>query len=77
VVAWSEVALPAPPIAALPTLLLLATISLVHAGDRKEAYREALGDRLTEVVVPNGHNVLWESPEETISAIERFLAATA
>jgi hypothetical protein len=24
--------------------------------------------------VPNGHNVLWESPEETAAAIEQFLA---
>lgn len=73
VVAWSEVALPAPPIAPVPTLLLAATISLAHAGGSQEAYRKALGDLLTEVVVPNGHNVLWEAPEETISAIEDFV----
>jgi lipase len=77
VVAWSEMVLPAPPIAKVPTLFLTATISLVHTGGAQDAYREALGDLLTEVMVPNGHNVLWESPEETISAIERFLAATA
>lgn len=73
VVAWSEVSRPAPPIAKLPTLFLTATISLVHTSGKQEAYREALGDLLTEVVVPNGHNVLWEAPEETISAIEEFL----
>ncbi|HEX4464616.1 MAG TPA: alpha/beta hydrolase [Solirubrobacterales bacterium] len=73
VAAWSEVTLPAPPIAPVPTLLLTATVSLVHAGGWQGVYREALGDLLTEVVVPNGHNVLWEAPEETISAIEGFL----
>jgi len=75
VVAWSEVALPAPPISSVPTLLLLATVSLARAGGRQEVYREALGDLLTEVVVPNGHNVLWESPGETISAVEGFLSS--
>ena len=77
VVAWSEVARKSPPIASLPTLLLTATISIVHTGGTKEVYREALGDLLTEAVVPNGHNVLWESPEETISAVERFVATVA
>jgi pimeloyl-ACP methyl ester carboxylesterase len=74
VVAWSEMVLPAPPIARVPTLFLTATISLVHVGGAREEYREALGDLLAEVMVPNGHNVLWESPKETISAVESFLA---
>jgi hypothetical protein len=26
--------------------------------------------------VPNGHNVLWESPVETVEAIERFIGPT-
>ena len=38
-------------------------------------YEEELGDLLAVVRVPNGHNVLWESPAETIGAIEDFLAA--
>ncbi len=73
VVAWSEMVLPSPPIAKVPTLFLTATISLVQAGSAQGEYREALGELLTEVMVPNGHNVLWESPEETISAIEDFV----
>jgi lipase len=73
VVAWNEVVLPAPPVTPLPTLLLVAEASLVQAGVLKPRYREALGDLLTEVTVPNGHNMLWESPGETINAIERFL----
>jgi pimeloyl-ACP methyl ester carboxylesterase len=40
-------------------------------------YREALGEGLTEVTVPKGHNVFWEAPEETISAIEKFLSEAA
>jgi lipase len=74
VAAWSEVTLPAPPIARIPTLLLMATVSLVHAGGKRDRYKKALGDLLTEVVVPNGHNVLWEAPAETIGAIEEFLS---
>jgi lipase len=77
VVALNEVALPAPPIAPMPTLLLAATVSLTQAGMNRERYREALGDLLTEVEVPNGHNVLWEAPEETIVAIEGLLGSVA
>jgi lipase len=75
VVAWSEVTLPAPPIAKVPTLLVLATVTMVHAGRMK--YKSTLGDLLTEAVVPNGHNVLWEAPRETIDAVTRFLGPPA
>lgn len=74
VVAWSEVALPAPGIAPVPTLLILTETSVVGQANLKSRYSEALGDLLTDTVVPNGHNVLWESPTETIGAIEQFLA---
>lgn len=74
VVAWNEVARPAPAVTPVPTLLVLAEGSIAQGSVRKPRYREALGDLLTEVVVPNGHNVLWESPAETIGAIEQFLA---
>jgi pimeloyl-ACP methyl ester carboxylesterase len=77
VVAWNEVTLPAPPITRVPTLLIIAEVSLILAGALKPRYREALGDLLTEVTVPNGHNLLWESREETISAIEGFLGRAA
>jgi pimeloyl-ACP methyl ester carboxylesterase len=75
VVAWNEVTLPAPPITQVPTLLITAEVSLILAGALKPRYQEALGDLLTEVTVPNGHNLLWESREETISAIEQFVSA--
>lgn len=74
VVAWSEVALPAPPIAQLPTLLIRPVVPLVDSRAQDRRYREALGSQLTLTAVPNGHNVLWEAPEETASAIEGFVA---
>jgi lipase len=73
VVAWSEVTLPAPPIVRLPTLVLRAEVPLVDSSALERRYREELGELLTLVTVPNGHNVLWEAPEETVSAIEDFV----
>jgi lipase len=72
VTAWSEMALPAPPIAPVPTLILRTEVSLVNLGV-EQRYREALGGGLTVATVPNGHNVLWESPAETIGAVAAFL----
>jgi lipase len=76
VVAWSEMTMPPPPVAALPTLLVRPVGSQFHSGDQDKRYREALGSLLTLKAVPNGHNVLWESPQETAAAIAEFLAAT-
>jgi len=73
VVAWSEMTLPAPPIAQLPTLVVRAAVPLVDGAGPERRYREALGNLLTTTTVPNGHNVLWEAPAETIAAIEAFL----
>lgn len=73
VVAWSEMTLPPPPVARVPTLLAIAEVPLYDSTPQQRRYAEELGDLLTRVVVPNGHNVLWESPEETFAAIERFL----
>lgn len=74
VVAWSEMTLPAPPIASVPTLVVIAGKPLFDSSRQQRRYEEEMGDLLTKVVVPNGHNVLWESPEETMGAIESFLA---
>lgn len=73
VVAWSETTLPSPPIAQLPTLLILSAVPLFDGSTEQRRYREELGDLLTTMEVPNGHNMLWESPTETMEAIERFL----
>lgn len=72
VTAWSEMALPAPPIASVSTLIVRTEASLVNFGV-EQRYREELGARLTVTTVPNGHNVLWESPAETIAAVAGFL----
>lgn len=73
VTAWSEMTLPPPPIARVPTLAVIAEVPLYDSSDQQRRYAEELGDLLTKVVVPNGHNVLWESPQETLGAIEDFL----
>lgn len=77
VVAWSEMVLLAPPIAQVPTLGIRPEVPLFPAAAQAQAhrYRESLGDLVTEVTVPNGHNLLWEAPAETISAIEDFVGS--
>lgn len=77
VVAWNEVTLPAPPVVRVPTLVVKAERSLFDAEKQRLRYTGELGDLLTVVTVPNGHNVLWESPAETIGAVERFLGEGA
>lgn len=73
VVAWNEATLPAPPVARVPTLLVRPVTSGVYTGSQDARYRAELGSMLTLVAVPNGHNVLWESPVETAAAINGFL----
>jgi lipase len=73
VVAWSEMTLPPPPVARVPTLIVHVEAPLADVKAHGERYLAQLGDLLTLVEVPNGHNVLWESPRETIAAVERFL----
>lgn len=73
VTAWSEMTLPPPPIARVPTLLVTAEKPLYDGTRQRQRYEDELGDLLTRVEVPNGHNVLWESPQETIEAVEQFL----
>jgi lipase len=73
VTAWSEMTLPAPPIARVPTLAVIAEKPLFDSSRQQRRYEEELGDLLTKVMVPNGHNVLWESPRETLEAVEQFL----
>jgi hypothetical protein len=73
VVAWSEMTLPPPEIAPVPTLLLSAAKPLADSERRDSRYAELLGDRQSRVQVPHGHNVLWEAPEETITAVGEFV----
>lgn len=75
VVAWSEMTLPPPPIAKLPTLLVHVQVPFFDGTAQGRRYTEGLGGLLTVAEVPNGHNVLWESPEETAGAVEGFLGS--
>jgi lipase len=79
VVAWSEMTLPSPPIAQVPTLVIYPEVPLSPAVAQAQIrrYQESLGDLVTLATVPNGHNVLWEAPAETISAIENFVGGAA
>jgi pimeloyl-ACP methyl ester carboxylesterase len=73
--AWHEMAT-APPgfeAARVPTLLVLGRHSKLVSGGELEAYREGLGDLLEIVVVPGGHNPLWDSFGETAAAVDSFL----
>lgn len=76
VVAWSESAKPAPPVARVPTLLVRPVTSAVHSRQQDSRYRSELGPMLSMAAVPHGHNVLWESPEETCSHVSKFLGNT-
>lgn len=75
VVAWSEMTLPPPPIAPLPTLVLRPVASQIPSAEQDKRYRAELGSLLTLKAVPNGHNLLWESPRESEAAIAEFLSA--
>jgi lipase len=74
VTAWSEMCLPGPDPARLPTLVLRPIASPIISAPEDKRYRAALGSLLTLKAVPNGHNVLWEAPEETAVAVTEFLA---
>ncbi len=76
VASWSEMALPPPPIAPIPTLLVRAVAGSLGGNPDDIRYRRELGSMLTVAAVPNGHNVLWEAPAETAAAVEDFLMAT-
>jgi len=73
VVAWSDMTLAPPPTAPVPTLYVAAEKPLFDNTRQQHRYEEELGGLLTRVDVPNGHNVLWESPAETLAAVEQFL----
>lgn len=76
VTAWSEMTLPPPPIAPVPTLVIQAEASFQDP-ELERRYRDQLGENMKMTKVPNGHNVLWESPRETTRAIESFLRRDA
>jgi lipase len=68
VVAWSEMAMPAPPWPRCPTLAVIGERSWIPV-DVPDA------PNVERVVVPGGHGVLWDDFEATAEAIARFLAS--
>jgi lipase len=66
---------PAPPetLRAETLLVYAPAFGLVH-DEQVEAYRAALGERLTVVAVPGGHMVFWDAYEQTAAAIDAFLS---
>jgi len=72
VTAWSEMVLPAPAVAPVRTLIVRAKTSAVDP-EVEGRYRRLLAEKLTVARVPGGHNLLWESPRETLAAVEGFL----
>jgi pimeloyl-ACP methyl ester carboxylesterase len=73
VVAWSEMCAPLERPEGAEMLVVLAANSTTS---RDSADGDWLGSVATVVEVPHGHNVLWESPGETATAVKRFLLAT-
>jgi lipase len=66
VVAWSEMASPAPPWPTCPTLVVL--------GERSWIPVDVTSGAAIEVVhVPGGHSVLWDDFEATAAAVAAFL----
>jgi lipase len=73
--AYREMATPPPPWEWLrvPTLLVVAERAKLVSAAELIGCRSTLGDLLEVVVVPGGHNVLWDAYEETAVAIDSFL----
>jgi lipase len=67
VAAWSEMASPAPPWPACPTLVVIGARSWIPNDVPRLQH-------ISTVSVPGGHAVLWDDPVETIDAVAAFLA---
>lgn len=66
IVAWSEMARPAPPVPDCPTLVVVGARSWLPIEVEPAPNVET-------VTVPGGHSVLWDDFEETASAVASFL----
>ena len=75
VVAWSEMVLPAPPIARLPTLVVRPQVPLFPTPAPRTPLPRGAGDLLARRSLPNGHNVLWEAPGRRSARSRNFWAA--
>jgi lipase len=66
IAAWSVMASPAPPWPRCPTLVVIGTQSWIPNRVPRMAH-------LQSVPVPGGHTIMWDNPEGTADAVERFL----
>lgn len=76
VAAYGEMAVEPPPFTAtrVRTLVVAGRESYIPYDAFAAAHRAALGPLLDVVIVPGGHTVLWDAPQETAAAIAAFLA---
>ena len=58
----------------IPTLLVLGKTSYLPYDELLDAHRDALGDLLVVERLDAGHTVLWDALDDTVGAVERFLA---
>jgi lipase len=73
IVAWSEMAKAAPPVARVPTLLVGGERSWLDTAPLAARLHAELGDDFEHLVVPGGHSVLWDDPRATAEAVAAFL----
>jgi lipase len=75
VTGYSELATEPPAVDSFefPVLLVYARDFGLVREEQVDAYRAALGERLTLVSVPGGHTVYWDAYEQTAAALDAFL----
>ena len=76
VAAYGEMTREPPPFerVRIPTLLVLGETSYIPYDQLIGAHRAALGDLLVVERITAGHTVLWDALDDTVGAVERFLA---
>ena len=76
VAAYGEMTRQPPPFeqVRVPTLLVLGETSYLPYDDLLGAHAAALGDLLEVARIRAGHTVLWDALDDTVAAVERFLA---
>jgi lipase len=75
VAAYGEMTREPPPFerVRIPTLLVLGETSYLPYDELLGAHAAALGDLLEVARIQAGHTVLWDAPDDTVAAVERFL----
>jgi lipase len=76
VAAYGEMTREPPPFGRVrvPTLLVLGETSYIPYDDLLGGHEAALGDLLEVARIAAGHTLLWDALDDTVGAVERFLA---